>query len=139
MGGLPRRRQPFADERVAAAFERHPLTVRKALLRLRERIFEVARDEPRVGRLEETLRWGEPAYITHPRTGTTVRIDAKTSASYSMFVHCQTDLLSTFRSLYPEAFEYIGSREVRFAASREPAPGPLRHCIALALTYRLER
>lgn len=48
---------------------------RKTLLDVRELIFEVANNDPRVGLIEETLRWGEPAYVTTKnRTGSTIHL-----------------------------------------------------------------
>jgi hypothetical protein len=52
-----------------------------------------------------------------------------------MYVHCQTTLLDQYRLLYPETFAFDGQRALLFSTT-EPVPEePLRHCIALALTY----
>jgi hypothetical protein len=62
---------------------------------LRELIFDVAASTDGVGEIEETLRWGEPAYLTsQSKSGTTIRIGWKSSrpAEYAVFFHCQTDL-----------------------------------------------
>ena len=89
---------------------------------------------PGVGRIEETLKWGQPSYLT-PETGsgTTVRIDAHSGGGVAMFVHCQTDLVATFRRHYP-GLDYEGARAIvmRDGPVDEAA---LRHCIGLALTY----
>lgn len=48
-----------------------------------------------VGVLEESLRWGEPAYLTsESRSGTTVRIawKKKRLSQYGMYFHCGTNL-----------------------------------------------
>ena len=55
---------PFEDPQVAAHFAAYPAAVKKKMLSLRELIFEVAAQSPAMGALEETLKWGEPAYLT---------------------------------------------------------------------------
>ena len=96
--------RPFADPAVEAVFASYRAGLRRPLLRLRSLIFDAARTVE-AGELVETLKWQQPAY--HParrRIGTTVRIDAMPDGSdrYAMFVHCQTTLLATFRTLYPD-------------------------------------
>ena len=104
---------------VAAAFDGYPSDIREKLLRLRELIFEVAAETPGVGTIEETLRWGEPAYLTtKTKTGSTVRIAWKKSqpAQYSMYFICTTNLVETFRSMFPRDFQYEGNRAINFRA-----------------------
>jgi hypothetical protein len=59
--------------------------------------------------------------------------------AYSLFVNCKTTLLESYRHLYPGVFRYIGQRELRFRLGEPPDREALRHCIALALTYRLAK
>ena len=51
----------FQNTAVAQAFEAYPPNMRARLLALRELIFKVAVSTPGIGKLEETLKWGEPA------------------------------------------------------------------------------
>ncbi len=117
-----------------AAFDAYEGVVRERLLALRRLILEVAETE-QVGPLEEALKWGEPSFQTRPRIGSTIRIDARGPDSYALYVNCRTALMDTFRGLYPDAMTYVGDREIRFAVDGPVPEGPLRHCIALALTY----
>ena len=67
-----------------------------------------------VGALEETLKWGQPSYLTtESKSGSTVRIDqVKAEAGrYAVYFHCQTDLVETFRELYPD-LRYGGNRSI---------------------------
>ena len=67
--------KPFSNEAVAETFDSYPPNMRRALLALRSLIFETAASTDGVGVLEETLKWGEPAYLTsESRSGSTVRI-----------------------------------------------------------------
>ena len=55
------------------------------MLQLRQRIFAVAEAEG-VGSLDETLKWGEPAYLTRPRRGTTIRLGSNSSDHAALYV-----------------------------------------------------
>ena len=85
---------------------------------------------------------GQPSYLTpETKSGSTIRIDRVKSAAdqYAIYFHCQTDLVETFRGLYPTEFSYGGNRCMLFDASDKLPDAALRHCIALALTYHLNR
>ena len=56
-----------------------------------------------------------------------------------MYVHCQTNLVSTFREIYPDSFSYEGNRSIVFDAADGLPEEELRHCISLALTYHLRK
>ena len=130
----------FQNSTVAATFAGYPDEIRAKLLTLRELIFEVAAETEGVGVLEETLKWGEPAYLTtETKSGSTVRIAWKKSRpnQYSMFFICTTNLVETFRSLFPNDFEYEGNRAIHFNAEAAIPEESIRFCIAAALTHRL--
>lgn len=129
---------PFDDPAVKAVFEASPPPVREQLLRLRALILETAAATPGVGRIAETLKWGQPSYLTpETRSGTTIRIDAVKDApgQVALYVHCQTSLVERFRELYPDDLTCEGNRAVLLDVARPLPTEPLRHCIALALTY----
>lgn len=124
--------------KVRAVFDAYPARLRGPLLKLREIILKTAAETPGVGKLTETLKWGEPAYLrAQPNIGTTVRINAvKGSADrYAALFHCQTTLLPTFREMYPDAFVFEGNRALIFTAGKAVPVRPFKHCVALALTY----
>ena len=130
--------RPFTNPAVAAAFDAHPTALRRALLALRSLILEVAEEELGEDGVAETLKWGQPAY--HPvrsGVGTTVRVNALKSDArlYAAYFHCQTTLLDSFRTLYPDSFVSQGDRALIFSTDAAPPKTELRHCIALALTY----
>jgi hypothetical protein len=51
----------------------------------------------------------------------------------------QTDLVETFRELYPSEFSYGGNRSILLSAEDDVPEPALRHCVALALTYHLNK
>jgi hypothetical protein len=127
---------------VEAVFNTYPKPLRARLLALRRLIFATAKATPGVGALQETLKWGQPTYLTaETKSGSTIRIDRVKSAAnqYAIYFHCQTDLAETFRGLYPTEFCYGGNRCILFDASDKLPDATLRHCVALALTYHLNR
>jgi len=127
---------PFTDPAVEAIFQAYPSAVRKRLLALRRLILDTAATTAGIGRIEETLKWGQPSYLTtRPKSGSTIRIDHMPPGRYALFVHCQTNLVATYRELYPTELAYGGNRSILLDARRDPPEAILRHCIALALTY----
>ena len=94
-----------------------------------------------VGALEETLKWGQPSYLTpETKSGSTIRIDQvkPEPGQYAVYFHCQTNLVETFRELYPE-LRYGGNRAILLGSEDKLPEAALRHCVALALTYHLGR
>jgi len=132
----------FSDAEVEAVFNAYDEEVRGKLLDLRNIIFETAAKTPGVGELEETLKWGQPSYLTPvTKSGTTVRIDKVKSSpgTYAMYFHCQTSLIETFRQIYPDDLIYQGNRGIVFKTTVNIPEATLRHCISLALTYHLQK
>ena len=98
-------RAGFADPAVAAVFSAYPKPLQTKLLALRRLILDTARATKGVGALEEILKWGQPSYLTTAtKSGSTVRIDQVKAVpgQVALYFHCQTDLVATFRELYPE-------------------------------------
>jgi hypothetical protein len=136
-----RRGAGFQNPAVAAAFDACPAPVRTKLLALRRLIFDAARTTEGVGALEEALKWGQVSYLTsESKSGSTIRIDQvkSTAGQYAVYFHCQTDLVATFRELYPE-LSYGGNRSILLDAADKLPETALRHCVALALTYHLNK
>jgi len=109
---------------------------------LRRLIFDTAKTTEGVGALQETLKWGQPSYLTaETKSGSTIRIDQVKSAAnqYAVYFHCQTDLVATFRELYPTELSYGGNRSILLNAEHDIPEPALRHCVALALTYHLNK
>jgi Domain of unknown function (DU1801) len=134
--------KPFANAAVAQAFERYPPRMRRQLMALRELILRTAAATPGVGRLDETLKWGEPAYVTaETGSGSTVRIAWKASSPsrYAMYFNCQTDLIETFKTMFPHDFAFEGKRAIVFEDAAAVSADALAVCIAAALTYHLRK
>jgi hypothetical protein len=127
---------------VAAAFREFPAPVRTRLERVRDLILSVARDTEVVGPLVETLKWGEPAYLTEVSgSGSTIRLGwPKARPSHAaVYFNCNTTLVSTFRDLFPNVFEYAGDRAILLDVDCEMDEKALSLCISMALTYHAKK
>lgn len=126
---------------VAATFSDYPEPIRAELLTLRELILATASETDGVGTITETLKWGEPAYLTkETRSGSTIRIaptNAKSAHDYAMFFICSTNLVSDFRAQFGDTFAYEGDRAVLFNVGDSIPVDELRECVRQALTYHL--
>jgi hypothetical protein len=129
-------------EAVANAFNSYPPAIRKKLLAVRALIFETASATQGVGEIEETLKWGEPAYLTsQSKSGSTIRIawKAKQANQYVMYFNCQTTLVDDFREQYGHLLRFEGNRAIVFSVDDSQPVDVIRLCIKAALTYHLDK
>jgi Domain of unknown function (DU1801) len=135
-------RRPFASAAVAQVFASYPHQVRDRLLEIRQLVFDVAAAAPGVGDIEETLKWGQPSYLTtKTKSGSLIRIDQlkNQAGAYGVYFHCQTTLVDTFREMYRDVFTFDGNRCIVFSIDDVVPIDALGDCIAVALTYRLKK
>lgn len=120
---------------VAEVLKNYPKCMRKKLMFLRRLVFDTAAETEGVDTVEETLKWGEPSYVT--KSGSTVRMDWKKAKphQYAMYFHCQTKLVDTFKELYRDKINFEGNRAIVFNENDEIPIDELKHCLSLALTY----
>ena len=121
---------------VEDAFAKLDSELRERLLEMRSLIFEMAADCD-VGELTETLKWGEPAYLTDfSQAGATIRLGRHKGhpECAAMFVNCQTTLVDEFRSLFDDELQFEGSRAVLISLTGK-LPEALGSCVRLALSY----
>ncbi|MDN3205341.1 DUF1801 domain-containing protein [Algoriphagus sediminis] len=123
------------SEEVGQVIETYPKEAQKRILELRELILNTGMKTDGVNEIEEALRWGEPSYLT--KKGSTIRIawSKKQPESFSIFFKCTSQLVPTFKALYPETFHFEGNREIRFDLSDKIPQRELSHCISMALRY----
>lgn len=123
-------------------FNSYPDHIKPKMEELRGLIYEVADTTEGVGNLEETLKWGEPAYLTkNPKSGTTIRIDwkDKNPVQIAMYVSCTTTLIENFRMQFTGRLKFEGKRAVVFPAEKPLPRKELMICIQMALRYHLDK
>jgi len=126
------------DPATAQAFEAVSPAVRKRLLAIRALIRAVASTTDGVGELAETLQWGEPAYLTtQSRIGSSIRLGCPKSQPdhCAVYFNCNTNLVDTFRSLFPHELRFEGNRAIVFAPGKRIDKQALAVCFGAALTY----
>lgn len=131
---------PPVPEPVAQALARYPEPVQRRLLTIRELIFATAAQTTGVGPLTETLKWGEPAYLTETsRSGSTIRLGMVRSApdKCAILFNCQTSLIDTFRAHFADDFTFDGNRALLLPSTGSVPAEPLALCLHAALTYHL--
>jgi len=126
------------NKEVEEKYKSYPPAIRKELLALRKTILEVANKDKEIDFIQEALKWGEPSFLTKS-SGSTLRIDWKQKSPdhISIFVNCRTQLISIFKKLYPNDFDYIGNRELRLPLHGKYSKTKLKKCIESILKYNL--
>lgn len=120
---------------VQEVFNNYPEGVRGKLESLRMLILDTARDTNGITELEETLKWGEPSYVT--KNGSTLRIDWKPRSpdQYAMYFQCTSRLVDTFRLVFGNTFQYEGKRAIIFPLNQKIPVEELKECIRATLRY----
>ncbi len=132
----------ITNEAVLQAFLAFPPNIQPKLMALRELIFATAAATEGVGAIEETLKWGEPAYLTSAsKSGSTIRIGWKSAspAHYALYFICHTNLVARFRSIFPTELQFEGDRAIIFNETDTIPLDVLSTCIAMALTYHRDK
>jgi len=120
---------------VELVFRIYPESVRDKMLILRGLIVETAKEIDGLNMLEETLKWGEPSYLT--KDGSTLRMDwkSKTPNQYAMYFKCTSRLVETFKMIFKNNFDFEGNRAIVFQMEDDIPKDELKDCIKAALTY----
>jgi len=131
------KKPPSVPSDVAEAFAAFPAPIARRLLQVRGLIFETAA-KLGVGPLTETLKWGDPDYLTAATgSGSTIRLGWLRSSEQpcAVLFNCNTTLVETFRERFPDAFAYSKNRAICLSPNGALPKAPLASCLALALTY----
>ncbi|MFT2110101.1 DUF1801 domain-containing protein [Marinomonas sp. 2405UD68-3] len=123
------------DIHVRQKLESYPEDVASILYEIRDLIFRVA-EQDGIDELEETIKWGEPSYVS--KIGSTIRFDwkAKSPDQYGIYFNCKTSLVPTFKELYGDLFVYSGNRALLFNVGQTVPIKELSHCLSLSLRYK---
>ena len=124
-----------SNPKVNEKFKSYPAHIRPKMKALRKLILESAEELSEVVELEETLKWGEPSYLN--KYGSTIRMDwkAKTPEQYAIYFKCTSKLVTTFKEVFPEEFQFEKNRAIVFNLNEKVPEKPLKKCIKAALIY----
>ncbi len=123
------------DPEVEKVFKKYPKDIQPKMRYLRKLVLETAAETEGLDKLEETLKWGEPSYLT--KHGSTVRMDWKEKKpdQYAVYFKCTSKLVSTFKMVHGDLFSYENTRAIVFKLDDKIPAAELKHCISLGLTY----
>ncbi|EPR68265.1 DUF1801 domain-containing protein [Cyclobacterium qasimii] len=123
------------DPKVETVFSNYPDFVKAKMMYLRKLVIETAEETEGISNLEETLKWGEPSFLT--KNGSTLRMDWKEKApnQYAMYFKCTSRLVHTFRIVFEDTFEFEGKRAIVFKLDQKVPEAELKECIKATLTY----
>lgn len=124
-----------SNPEVEKVFENYPVKVNEKMLKLRALVIDSANEIDEIVELEETLKWGEPSYLT--KHGSTLRMDwkAKNPNQYALYFKCTSKLVPTFKFVYGDLFHYEGTRAIVFTINEKLPEAELKNCIKSALLY----
>ena len=123
------------DPEVENVFDNYPKVMHSKMMHLRKLILEVAASTDGIDQLEETLKWGEPSYLT--KKGSTIRMDWKTKQpdQYAMYFKCTSRLVPVFKEMYGHILNFEGNRAIIFSLKDRIPSKVIKQCIKMALTY----
>ncbi|GAB4241971.1 MAG: DUF1801 domain-containing protein [Ekhidna sp.] len=127
--------EKFDNPEVKKVFDGYPAAAKARMLELRRLILRTAATMPEVTNVEETLKWGEPSYLT--RHGSTLRIDWKEKHPHqvAMYFKCTSKLVPTFREIFGDELTYENNRAILFNVD-EPLPEKvITTCTTATLSY----
>jgi len=124
-----------SNPEVERVFNNYPESVRNKMLALRKLVIETASRIDGITELEETLKWGEPSYLT--KNGSTLRMDwkSKTPNQYAIYFKCTSRLVETFKIVFVNNFVFEGNRAIIFQMDDQIPVNELKECIKATLTY----
>lgn len=129
---------PPVSDTFAATLETATPVQERALIRLREMVYETAGSLKGVGTIEESLKWGQPTFTTvRPKSGSPLRMAPLPDGTdrVALYFICTTDLVSRFREHYGDALSFEGNRAILLDAGAPLPEAEISHCMAMALRY----
>ena len=120
---------------IAKFFDAMPVDVAQLLRDARLEIFRISGEAEGIGPLTETLKWGEPAYLTEaPKTGTTLRL-GQIGGRAAVMVPCSTTIIEDARAVFGEQPEFSGKRGLILGGERQV----FDYVVNAALTYHIRK
>lgn len=121
-------------------YQRYPQWAQEKLLSIRHQLFQLAQEHDDIGEIQETLKWGEPSYLTiKPKTGSTVRLawHQHKPDVVGIYFNCKTSLIAQIEAVYGASLDYEGNRAILFSRTTDLPLKWIKHCLLMALTYHI--
>lgn len=126
----------FADSAIEELFSNYEEPYKSKLLEIRELIFACAEKNSEVGKLKESIKWGQPTYSTlETKSGTPIRIDRFGESDVAIFFNCHTVLVDAFREIFSKELNFSKNRAIIIDPLQNLPITQLEFCISSALVY----
>ena len=122
-------------EQVAQVIKHYPPQAKSVFNHVRKIVISAAKESGGLANTTETLKWGEPSYLTDG--GSTVRMKwtEKEPDQFSLYFNCHSILVETFKELYQDEFTFDGNRAISFPLKGKLPNAALKHCISMSMQY----
>lgn len=127
---------------VQNVFDSYPDNARKRLLEIRQLILKCASADEAIGKLTETLKWGEPAYLTEQTgSGSTIRLGFKDKQpdTVAIYFNCQTTIVKQIEQRFQGTFDCVNNRALMIPLVDSLPKKELSECIDISLRYHLNK
>ncbi|MBX2847582.1 MAG: DUF1801 domain-containing protein [Acidiferrobacterales bacterium] len=113
----------------------YPTKAKARFKTIQKLIHEIA-DKEGHDRAQETLKWGEPAFLV--KGGSALRVDWKPKSPNHLFIYfnCNTTLVETFKEVFLDVFEFEGNRAIKLDLDKPLSIEELSQCISVTLRYQ---
>lgn len=137
--GIEAKTMPAPTRHVRDALAAGSQSQQMRMAELRSLVFEVAASLDGIGTIEESLKWGQLTFSTvGPKSGSPFRIAPhREPGRIGLYFICTTDLVSRFREHYGDTLTFEDNRAIVLDCDEPLAAEPLKHCMAMALTYHI--
>jgi len=127
---------------VQKTFDSYPAAAGKRLMEVRQLILKCAAKDDAIGELTETLKWGEPAYLTEQTgSGSTIRLGFKDTQpdTIAVYFNCQTTIIKDIQQRYPDQFNCENNRVLLLPIAKPLPKKDLSECLDIALKYHINK
>ncbi len=127
---------------VKSIFDSYPAAASKRLIQIRQLILKCAAQDDAIGELTETLKWGEPAYLTQQTgSGSTIRLGFKDKSpdTVAIYFNCQTTIVKDIQQRYPDIFKCENNRALLLPVKNPLPKIELSDCLNIALKYHINK
>lgn len=131
----------YASKLFNSIVDHYPVELNDKLLYLKSLIYGQADLNPKVGEIEESLKWGQLSYVSKNRSGTPIRlgIEKKMPGYFGLYVNCSTTVINDVKHIYGDKFQYDGNRGLMLKVDEQLPELEIRHIIDIILCYHINK
>ena len=131
----------YASKLFNSIVDHYTVELKDKFLYLKSLIYEQAALNPKIGEIEESLKWGQLSYVSKNRSGTPIRlgIERKMPGYFGLYVNCSTTVINDAKHIYGDKFQYDGNRGLMFKSDDQLPEKEIRHIIDIILCHHINK